>query len=170
MVEQPISVPGGIEVVSVVAGRIRLRARRRPLGGDALAALGRALEAVDGVGEVELRAHSSSAIIRFDVGQEAAVLDGLRALGVELPEPRSAWGEADPAAVIGEAVSAVNRAVAGRVPSGDLRLLVPLGLGLLSVRQALRGRDRLRDAPWYVLAWYASETFLRFHDHVGEEA
>jgi len=172
-------VPGGIEVVSVVAGRVRLRARRRPLAGEALAALGRALDAVDGVGDVELRAHSSSVVIRFDVGREAAVVDGLRALGVELPESRAAWGEANPAAVIGEAVSAVNRAVAGRVPGGDLRLLVPLGLGLLSVRQVLRSRDRVGDAPWYVLAWYASETFLRFHGpppsarrvgHVSEEA
>ncbi len=40
---------------------------------------------------------------------------------------------------------------------------MPLGLGLLSVRQALRGPDRLGDAPWYLLAWYASETFFKFH-------
>jgi hypothetical protein len=31
------------------------------------------------------------------------------------------------------------------------------------VRQALRGPERLGDAPWYLLAWYASETFFRFH-------
>jgi hypothetical protein len=154
---------GDVDVVSVVPGRMRLRARRRPLDGEALAALGRALEAVGAVGDVELRAHSSSAVIRFDAGHEAAVLDGLRALGVDVPEPRAAWCEADPAAVIGEAVSAVNRAVARRVPGSDLRLLVPLGLGLLSARQMVRGRDRVGDAPWYVLAWYASETFLRFH-------
>jgi hypothetical protein len=153
----------GIEVVSVLPGRMRLRARRRPLGGEALAALGRALEAVAGVGGVELRPHSSSAIVRFDAGHEAAVVDGLSALGVDAPVARAAAGEADAAAAIGEAVGAVNRAVAGRVAGGDLRLLVPLGLGLLSARQVLRGRDRVADAPWYVLAWYASETFWRFH-------
>ena len=162
--------PAAIEVVSAVAGRMRLRARRRPLGGEALAALGGALEAIDGVSDVELRAQSSSAVIRFDAADTASVADGLRALGVEVPERRAASGVADPAAVIGEAASAVNRAVAGRVPGADLRLLVPLGLGLLSVRQALRGRDRVGDAPWYLLAWYASETYFRFHDRVGEEA
>jgi hypothetical protein len=43
----------------------------------------------------------------------------------------------------------------------DLRALLPLGVGLLALRQALRGRGRLDDAPWYVLGWYAFDSFWK---------
>lgn len=36
-----------------------------------------------------------------------------------------------------------------------LRTAVPLWLGGMALIQLVRADDRLRDAPWYVLAWYA---------------
>jgi hypothetical protein len=42
----------------------------------------------------------------------------------------------------------------------DLRTLLPVGLGALAVREVLSGRAVA--APWYVLAWYAFDSFTRF--------
>ncbi len=113
--------------------------------------------------DVEARAQSASIVVCFDPRDAEAVATGLRETGIDLTGPGVMPPAGDPAEAIADAARGLNRAVARRVPAGDLRLLVPLGLGLLSVRQAMRGRDRLADAPWYLLAWYASETFFKFH-------
>lgn len=45
----------------------------------------------------------------------------------------------------------------------DLRVLFPLGLACLSVRQLLIKGLQLEIIPWYVLAWYAFDSFLKLH-------
>lgn len=113
--------------------------------------------------EIAVRPHAASVVGRFEPGDDAAVTAKLQVLGIAEAEGGRLAAEADPAAVATSAARRVNSALARRVAHADLRTLVPLGLGLLSLRQALRGRDRLGDAPWYLLAWYSSETFFRFH-------
>lgn len=153
----------GVEVVSAVPGRIRLRAVDAP-GHRALAAVAEHLESLPEVASVQVRERSGSVVARFDPRDAAAVSDGLRAFGVDAPGGAVRPAAANPGAVVGDAVATVNGAVGRRLDGTDLRVLVPLGLGLLAARRALRGDDRLADAPWYVLAWYASETFQKFHD------
>ena len=150
-------------VVSTVPGRLRIRVARGPSAAGELAGVARALDALDEVTEVAVRLHAASVVAQFDPRDAASVTDRLEALGVTVPAAGHPGAAEDPAAVVRDAAGALNAAVARRVPNADLRTLVPLGLGLLSVRQALRGRDRLGDAPWYLLAWYASETFFKFH-------
>jgi hypothetical protein len=84
-------------------------------------------------------------------------------------EESSASAPADLDLRITNGMSAVNRAVAGQTGGIDLKVLVPFGLGLLSLRQAMAGRGRLTEAPWYLLAWYATETFLKFHGRSTSE-
>ncbi len=148
-------------IASAVPGRIRLRAARRATA-EQLIETARAVQSLPGVTDAEVRAQSASIVVRFDPRDAEAVEAGLRETGVDLPAD-AVSRRGDPAKVVADAARAMNGAVGRRVPAGDLRLLLPLGLGLLSVRQAMRGRDRLADAPWYVLAWYASETFFKFH-------
>jgi len=45
----------------------------------------------------------------------------------------------------------------------DLRLLMSLGLGAFALRQILVRGLRLDEIPWYVAAWYALDTFVKFH-------
>ncbi len=45
----------------------------------------------------------------------------------------------------------------------DLRMLVPAGLAALSLRQLLRTGPQLARMPWYVLAYYAFDTFIKLH-------
>jgi uncharacterized protein YpmS len=41
----------------------------------------------------------------------------------------------------------------------DWRLLIPMGLGTLAIRQILIKGLRIDDIPWYVLTWYAFDSF-----------
>jgi hypothetical protein len=45
----------------------------------------------------------------------------------------------------------------------DLRLLVSIGLGTFAIRQILVRGLRLDEIPWYAVAWYALDTFVKFH-------
>lgn len=45
----------------------------------------------------------------------------------------------------------------------DLRLLFSMGLGAMAIRQILVRGLRLDEIPWYVFAWYALDTFVKFH-------
>lgn len=46
----------------------------------------------------------------------------------------------------------------------DLRLLVPAGLAALAFRQMLSKGLQLDEIPWYTLAWYAFDTFMKLND------
>jgi hypothetical protein len=58
----------------------------------------------------------------------------------------------------------VHEATAGKV---DLRFLVPVGFAALSIRQVLRTGPQLASMPWYGLAYYAFDSFVKLHgtDH-----
>ena len=151
---------GAVRVASAVPGRVRLQVD--PSRRAALADLAEELGTWPQVTGVELRERSASIVLRFAPEHLPAVSDGLVGLGVDLRRGSTA-GSPSPPEVIAAAASAGNRAVGQRLAGTDLRTLVPLGLGLLAARRAMRGDDRLADAPWYVLAWYATETFWKFH-------
>lgn len=55
----------------------------------------------------------------------------------------------------------VRQTTAGVV---DLSLLVPAGLGALALRQILAKGLQLDEIPWYTLAWYAFDTFIKLND------
>jgi hypothetical protein len=61
-------------------------------------------------------------------------------------------------------------AMVARGTGSDLRLLAPLTLGLLALRRAARNGPRLGDAPWYVLAWYAWESYTKLNPPVADDA
>lgn len=152
---------GSLRLVSAVPGRIRLRADRSSAA--RLAAVAEELGSWPQITAVDLRPRSRSLVVRFDPGHAATVADGLLDLGVDLRAGVPLSVPAPPASAVATAAAAGNAAVARRLGGTDLRVLVPLGLGLMAARRAMRGEERLADAPWYVLAWYASETYLKFH-------
>ena len=45
----------------------------------------------------------------------------------------------------------------------DLRFLMPLGLSALALRQLLVHGLQLGAIPWYVLGWYAFDSFVKSH-------
>jgi Protein of unknown function (DUF5132) len=46
----------------------------------------------------------------------------------------------------------------------DLRLLLPFGLSTLALRQLLIKGLQIEEIPWYVLAWYAFDSFTKLHE------
>lgn len=46
----------------------------------------------------------------------------------------------------------------------DLRLLMPLGLGALALRQILIKGLQIDELPWYALAWYAFDSFTKLNE------
>ncbi len=149
----------GVRVASALTGRIRLRAVGAT-GRERLASVADAVGDLPQITAAQLRPRSGSLVVNFDPEHASAVADGLRALGVD-PITDRPGAPGAPTVAFGSAVARANRAVERRLDGWDLRSLVPLGLGLLAARSAMRGDDRLADAPWYVLAWYASETFMK---------
>jgi len=155
----------GLRVASAIPGRIRLRASDWA-GRRHLASLAEELGTWPEVIGVQPRAQSSSLVVRSEPEHATAVADRLRELGVDMRASGPSPASRTPAAAIGAAASSANRAVGRRLDGTDLRVLVPLGLGLLAARRAMSGEQRLAEAPWYVLAWYASETFWKFRGGV----
>lgn len=83
------------------------------------------------------------------------------------------WGDFTPQQTNGRSQAAVGiidrvyhlnqRVKIASNDSIDLRFLVPLGFGVLAVRQLLIKGLLLDAIPWYVLAWYAFDSFIKFH-------
>ncbi|WP_035140245.1 DUF5132 domain-containing protein [Fischerella sp. PCC 9605] len=61
-------------------------------------------------------------------------------------------------------ISDVNTDV-GRITNGlvDLRLLLPLGFSALAVRQLFIKGLQIDEIPWYTLAWYAFDSFMKLN-------
>lgn len=156
----------GLQLASAVPGRIRLRAID-PAGRQRLGSLADELGSWPDVTGVQVRDQSSSLVVRFAPEDATAVADRLLELGLHQRPSGAPPVSRGPATAIQAATSTANRAVGRRLGGTDLRVLVPLGLGVLAARRAMSGDHRLADAPWYVLAWYASETFWKFRGGVA---
>lgn len=52
-----------------------------------------------------------------------------------------------------------------KITSGaiDLRLLLPVGLGTLAVTQLFKKGLQVEEIPWYTLAWYAFDSFVKLN-------
>jgi hypothetical protein len=149
-------------IAGSVPGRLRLRLPATAAGRSRLVAAAADLGAHDDLLVAEPRPRSGSLVVRYDPARSVDVWVRLRALGLQFPDvPPSASPPIDPSTRVMAALRGLD-ALVPRVAAGhDLRTLVPLTCGLLAARQFVRGEQRLAQAPWYVLAWYASETFQK---------
>ncbi|BAZ80749.1 DUF5132 domain-containing protein [Sphaerospermopsis kisseleviana CS-549] len=73
-------------------------------------------------------------------------------------------GKSEAAKDLINVISDINTDVA-RMTNGvaDLRVILPVGIGLLSLQQLLRKGFQLEEIPWYILAWYAFDIFTRLN-------
>lgn len=60
----------------------------------------------------------------------------------------------------------VNRMTNG---VADLRLILPLALALLAIQQLLRQGFKLEEIPWYILAWFAFDSFIKLNNNTDIE-
>ncbi|KAB8315932.1 DUF5132 domain-containing protein [Tolypothrix campylonemoides VB511288] len=117
----------------------------------------RCKEAVAEAGEVieNLAAEVNTDLIKQKQGQFSS----------QTAQNYSTNGKSEVAKDLMHVVSDVNADVA-RITNGfvDLRLLLPLGLSALAIRQLVTKGLQIDEIPWYTLTWYAFDTFLKFND------
>ncbi len=158
-------------IVSSTPSRTRLRVSQKRRNPQEMKQIANALEASPEVHEVRANVQTGSIVVYH--APHSRILDNLCAtlkdLGVilsnvaevEVPEMQ---GKSEVASDLTSAVADLNQRV-GLATNGviDLRMLIPLGLGALAIRQGLRNGWLIEAAPWYVLAYYAFDSFIKLH-------
>ena len=160
-------------VVHAVPGRVRVRLDTRPLADDRGSALRRALLALPDIDEVQITPRTASVVIVYD--PEAFDTHGLierlrraRLLALDPPSDDPYAGRGLP---LSETARGIRRTFHGanvrlsEITNGrwDLRSVFPFALGALALRQFVADSGALGAAPWYVLAWYAFDSFWKLN-------
>ena len=163
-------------IVHPIPGRMRVRFARGTLSQEALSRLSETVLEVKGVERCEVNCTTACLLIHFDeagfdADTFAVVVGGLHESGspngtliVAAPNERDE-GPSRLARVINVRLRLVDRrlrrATGDRV---DLRTIVPIGFAGLALREILVNSARLPAIPWYVLLWYAFDSYLRLQD------
>ena len=163
--------PQHTHVVSSTPGRTRLRVSQKHRNIEEMARIVKALKTHLEVHDVRTNIHTGSIVVHHahkdnSLEEISAILQDLGIIlgsttAEELPLSR---GKSEVAADLTSAVSDLNERV-GQATNGvvDLRLLVPVGLASLALRELIRNEWEFQTAPWYVLAWYAFDSFIKLH-------
>ncbi|NEO29659.1 MAG: hypothetical protein F6K36_04255 [Symploca sp. SIO3C6] len=165
------SLPIHAYTVSKTPGRLRFRLTHKHRQPDKIEGIIRALK--ERLEIYRARANGDTGSITLFYAQEhlnfGDICAILRDLGVmlldvsdrELVDTR---GKSEAAAGIMSIVTDWNQRVARATDSTvDLRFLIPVAFGMLSVRQFIAKGLMLEAIPWYVLAWYAFDSFIKLH-------
>ncbi|MEI2583792.1 HMA2 domain-containing protein [Scytonema sp. PRP1] len=156
--------PISTRVVSSTPGRLRLRVAPSHRQSGEMQRIANALQANAHINQVRTNIQNGSIVINHD-GENGSldnVFASLRDLGIIFGD--IALGKSQAAAGVSNAVVDLNKQVQQATSNVvDLRVLFPLGLGIFSIRQLLVRGLQLETIPWYVLAWYAFDSFIKLH-------
>ena len=157
--------PISTKIISNTTGRLRLRISTPHSHPREMQRITNILKAQSQIIQVRTNINSGSIIINHD-GKNASlenVLTTLLDLGVTFADITE--GNSEAAEDVKRAVINLNKrfeqATSGEV---DLRFLFSLGLSMLAVRQILVKGLQLEIIPWYVLAWYAFDSFMKLNN------
>lgn len=153
--------PISTKVVSSTPGRLRLRVAHSHRQPEKMQRIAKALSANSHINQVKTNVHHGSIVINHD-GSLENVLATLKDLGIIFADITE--GNTEAAAGVSSAVVDLNQRVKQSTHGAfDLRILFPVGLASLSVRQLFNKGLQLEVIPWYVLAWYAFDSFIKLH-------
>jgi hypothetical protein len=116
------------------------------------------------VDRVNTNLHSGSITIYHDgkTGSLDNIFATLRDVGIIFADITE--GKTEAAAQVTNAVVDLNQQIRQATNAViDIRFLFSLGLSTLAVRQLLSKGLQLETIPWYVLAWYAFDSFIKLH-------
>jgi hypothetical protein len=158
-------------LISKTPGRIRLRVVEDHRHSHKITPVVQALQ--DRLEIYRVRSHIKNGSLTLFHAQEHSNFEDvsaiLRDLGVivhDLTEesPLIPEGKSEAASEVAKAVFDLNQRVKKATKGAvDLRFLLPLSFATLSVRQLLFKGLQLEIIPWYVLAWYAFDSFIKLH-------
>jgi len=157
-----------VSVAHSSPGRLRLRLSNASIESGAAAEVITAFDEQSGVLSARLNEAARSIVVHFDelATSVDAMMASLQDRGVSLRVVQATASQSVPprrtnfsAWVSGNARSADERLLLASGGGVDLRTLLPVTLGILAVREILAGR--VGAAPWYTLAWWAFDSFLK---------
>ena len=158
-------------IVSSTPERTRLRVSPKRRNPQEMARIANAFKAHPEIQEVRTNVQTGSIVVHHahnhsSLEQISAILQDLGIILGSVTETEMPFiqGKSEVAADVTSAVSDLNQRV-GLATNGvvDLRMLVPVGLATLALRELLRSGWEFETAPWYVLAWYAFDSFIKLH-------
>ncbi|MGC9194543.1 MAG: hypothetical protein ACP5IL_03710 [Syntrophobacteraceae bacterium] len=146
-------------IVSSTPQRTRIRVSRKRRTPEEMARLAAGLQASPQVSEVCTNLYAGTLIVHHK--ERADISAELKDLGVIA---MAATGFETSAMPLTEAVVDLQNQVGPALGSIlDLKLLVPLGFGALAVLQIARRGLEIGGAPWYLLAYFALESFVKLN-------
>ena len=159
-------------IVSQTPGRIRMRVAPAHRQEHKLASVVSALKEKLAIYRVRANLHSGSITIfhsKEHINSED-IRQILRDLGLifhdMIEEPLMVThGHSDASVEVSRVATDLNQRVK-IVTKGavDLRFLLPLSFAVLACRQLVIKGLQFELIPWYVLAWYAFDSFIKLHD------
>jgi hypothetical protein len=162
--------PIATKIVSDTPGRLRLRIAPENRQAEKIQHIANFLTAQPHITQVRTNIHHGSILINHDAqtGTLSEILATLGDIGVIFADITQ--GKTEAATGISHAVIDLNQRVE-RATDGtvDLRFLFPFGLSVLAMRQLMIKGLQLEVIPWYVLAWYAFDSFLKLNNVVASD-
>ncbi|OUL28066.1 HMA2 domain-containing protein [Nostoc sp. 106C] len=152
------------KIISDTPGRLRLRIAPGDRQAGKMQKIANLLEAQPNVSQVRTNIDRGSILINHDRGDDSLenVLSTLKDIGIIFGDISE--GSTEASAGVSNAVVDLNKRVQQATNGAmDLRFLFPLGLSILSVRQLLIKGLQFETIPWYVLAWYAFDSFIKLN-------
>lgn len=149
------------EIVSSTPRRTRIRVSRKRRNAKEMARLAGTLESFPQVSRVETNLHTGTIIVHHKTPALQQIRSAMKDMGVIL---MAASGVEMPAQWLTDAISELDdylKNASGGVL--NLKLMVPVGFGTLAVVQLLRRGFQIEGAPWYILAYFALESFMRLN-------
>ena len=164
-------------VVHHLPGRVRVKLDKRELTPDVLARIEQTLASVPGIHECTANPRTGSLLVRYDadsvdLAELVRLSDAADVVATDArarqawsddrdgkPEHWSTWAHA-----IHTRFAALDRRL--RVASGDrfdLKMVMPMAFGVLAIRQVVTQAGSLAPIPWYVLLWYAFDSYMKLH-------
>ena len=168
-------------VESAMPGRLRIRLDRTHRRDSALDQLHDTIEGRDGIHAVGSNPATGSVLVHYDrqaldhddvlamlgdagvvIGETARTLGG--EAGGEAADGGAGFGQSAVSARILDALTDLDRRLS-RATNGlvDVKLLFPVTLGTLAIRQILTNGLGLGTVPGYVLLWYTFDSFYKLH-------
>ncbi len=152
------------KVVSSTPERLRLRIAHSHRQPQEMQRIANALQANPNVKDVRINPQHGSVTI-FHKADEKSLESVFATLqDLDIIFGALIHGNSEAAVEVSQAVIDLNKQVQLATDGAvDLRFLFPLGLAFLSIRQLLNKGLQLEIIPWYVLAWYAFDSFIKLH-------
>lgn len=148
-------------IVSSTPGRTRIKVSRRRRSPEEMDRLAGALRASPKVSRVETNLYAGTLIVHHKEKALTDITAELKDLGVIV---LAATGIETSAKSLTDAVSDLEDQVGPALGNIlDLKLLVPLGFGALAALQLARRGLEIGGAPWYLLAYFAIESFVKLN-------